>query len=169
MRNKEGVETKVLREPIPVLTAVMAAIADPFLTAPLMIKSTGEGLIENTSLISGLMHASPPSFVGMAHVFGQPSIARQYKSAKDFLMTEIQFDYDRSAEAETPTSIYAWTTQISSLLYTNKAMASNYIIKNVYKLYPDNLLRIATPFGGLEIDGVKNWDSYIDINTTMEL
>ena len=89
MRNKEGVETKVLREPIPVLTAVMAAIADPFLTAPLMIKSTGEGLIENTSLISGLMHASPPSFVGMAYVFGQPSIARQYKSAKDFLMTEI--------------------------------------------------------------------------------
>jgi hypothetical protein len=39
----------------------------------------------------------------------------------------------------------------------------------MYKLYPDNLLRLATPYGDLEMNGVKNWDSYLDIETTVRL
>jgi hypothetical protein len=131
----KGKEITMLKEPMSVLTATTAAIADPFLTAPLMIQSTngvmGNDGLEQTSIISGLMHASPPTFVAMAYVFGLPNtlIPRASKSAKNFIMTEIQFNYDRSDEKKTPTSILAWTSQISSILYTNKAMASNYIMK----------------------------------------
>jgi hypothetical protein len=67
----------MLKEPMSILTATTAAISDPFLTAPLMIQSTngvmGKDGLEQTSIISGLMHASPPSFVGMAYVFGLPN------------------------------------------------------------------------------------------------
>lgn len=55
------------------------------------------------------MHASPPSFVGMAYVFGLDIVQRTSKSAKSFLMTEIRFDYDREDEKKAPTSILAWT------------------------------------------------------------
>jgi len=59
----------MLKEPMSVLQATTAAICDPFLTSPLMIKSTTEGGAKETSIISGKMHASPPGFVGMAYIF----------------------------------------------------------------------------------------------------
>jgi len=84
-------------------------------------------------------------------------------------MTEIQFNYDRADEKEAPTSILQWTSQLSSILYTNKSMASNYFMKQLYNLFPTNLLRIETPYGDLEMSGVKNWDSFLDIHTTLHL
>jgi hypothetical protein len=66
---------QVLCEPIRLIDAVIAAIADPFAYSPRTIYSHMYSddceYDQTTGLISGIMHASPPTFSGLAAIISQ--------------------------------------------------------------------------------------------------
>lgn len=119
---KDSTKT-LLKEPMSILDAVSAAIADPFVFAPHMVKTTNANQAsETTAIISGYMHASPPTFVGLGLLLNKTAGLHE-PTTERFLVTELGFDY-KVAEDKAPSSIASWSKQASSLIYTNKIKAS---------------------------------------------
>jgi len=60
---------KLLLEPLSILDALTAAIADPFIYTPKVFKSTNpESVKKEAAVISGYMHASPPVYAGITAI-----------------------------------------------------------------------------------------------------
>ena len=122
----------LLKEPMSILDAVSAAIADPFVFAPHVVTTTNTNQTrEQVGLISGYMHASPPTFVGLGLLLDKTA-GESEPTVERFLVTEVGFDY-KIKEEEAPSSIASWGKQFSSLIYTNKIKATQYMTDMLFK------------------------------------
>lgn len=82
----------LLLEPLSILDALTAAIADPFIYTPKVFKSTNPAVPDmEAAVISGYMHASPPVYAGITSIFDQLGIKSQ--TTRKFLMTSVSYDY----------------------------------------------------------------------------
>jgi hypothetical protein len=142
-----------------ILSATMMAIADPFVYAPIIVTSDMQDdcdLGHNTAVISGFMHASPPTQQGVASILSlDPSMnvkgSKIERSAASFLVTEIGLDFTQD-EMDIPSGLAAWATQLDSLVYSNKANSNNYALIQLFSNFDKNLLTLQTKYGELAKD-----------------
>ena len=143
-----------------ILDAVSASIADPFVYSPAIFTTTNPTETQKqVAVISGYMHAAPPTYVGLGVLFDKLSSKYRDPTTERFLITEVGLDY-KQAEEKAPRSIASWTSQFSSLIYTNKINASIYVTDMLFKKHNANYLPLRTPFGELDQTVVHYSEEY---------